>query len=386
MVGFRRSEGDRMRILLRTVLAVVVLGLLAVLAIWARYGGGDPSFPDRTSSPLLPPEALEKVADLDSPPGNIAVSRAGRVFFTFHPEAGPTVKVAELVNGRAVPYPSEEYQSEFDSVLSVRIDGRHRLWALDNANHGSGQPRLLAFDLNSGREVFRLDFPAELAGLGSHLNDFQVDPSGRRIYIADASIFAKTPALIVVDLDRKEARRVLEDHPSVTAEEYVMVVDGREMIVFGIFAIRPGVDSIALDKRGEWLYYAPVTSNRMYRIRRRDLDDEALDGEDLGSRVETFAPKTMSDGLTMDRKGNIYITDPEHSAIVVLGPDRQLRTLLKQPELRWPDGLSFGPNGWVYVTCSSLHHVIGMSPDHVRDHAPYQIYRFRWGRLGVPGQ
>jgi hypothetical protein len=69
----------------------------------------------------------------------------------------------------------------------------------------------------------------------------------------------------------------------------------------------------------------------------------------------------------------------------VLQADGRLRTLLKDPVLRWPDGFSFGPDGWLYVTCSALHHVIFRSADHVRSQAPYQIFRFRPGPTGIPG-
>ena len=108
-------------------------------------------------------------------------------------------------------------------------------------------------------------------------------------------------------------------------------------------------------------------------------------GRDSGRRVEQFALKTMSDGITTDVAGNIYLSDPDDSAIVRLEPDGTLRTLLKDRTLRWPDGFSFGPNGWLYVTCSALHHVIMRSPEHVRAQAPYQIFRFRPGVRGVPG-
>jgi hypothetical protein len=139
------------------------------------------------------------------------------------------------------------------------------------------------------------------------------------------------------------------------------------------------------DRSGEWLYFAAVTAQQMYRVRTRDLDDATLPASELESRVEAFAEKTMSDGLTTDIRGHVYITDPENSAILTLDPDGVLTTVLKTPELRWPDGFSFGPGGWLYVTTSALHHVIGRSEDHVRANAPYQIYRFRPGGRGIPG-
>ena len=374
-----------MRWLLRISMGIVFIAVLLLAVMRIRYGGGGTDFPDLNSIAQMPASSLESVADLEYPPGNVAVSASGRIFFTFHPEAAPPISVAELVDGKPVPYPSMKFQENFQSVLSLRIDRQNRLWTLDNANHGTGQPRLLAFDLRTNEEIFRHDFSSEVAGLGSHLNDFQVGPDGRKIYIADASILAKTPAIVVFDIALRSSRRVLEGEESVTAEPYIPVVDGREMVLFGVFAIRPGVDSIALDKRGRWLYFGAVTSQHMYRIPRRDLDDVTLSQKRLRAKVERFAPKTMSDGITTDLLENLYVSDPEHSAILKLGPDRKIHTLLQDPRIRWPDGFSFGPDGWLYVACSALHHVLGKSAAHVRSQAPYQIYRFRPGVEGIPG-
>jgi len=62
-----------------------------------------------------------------------------------------------------------------------------------------------------------------------------------------------------------------------------------------------------------------------------------------------------------------------------------LRTLVRDERLRWPDGLSFGPDGWLYVTCSALDEVILRSAEEIHASAPYQIFRFRPGANGVPG-
>ena len=123
----------------------------------------------------------------------------------------------------------------------------------------------------------------------------------------------------------------------------------------------------------------------MYRVRSADLRDETLTAGALAAKVETYADKTMSDGISTDDAGNVFLTDPEHSAVVLLRPDRSLQTLLKTDKLRWPDGFSFGPDGWLYVTCSSLHHVIGKPPSEVAANAPYQVFRFRPGTSGIAG-
>jgi len=346
---------------------------------------------DRTTAPALPASALELVGDLDYPPGNIAVSAEGRVFLTLHPSGAPPIKVAELVGGKPVPYPDARFQEatkdrpSFDSPLAVRIDRQNRLWTLDFARYGRGQPRLLAFDLATGKVVHQYDFPSNVAGFLSMLNDFQVDPAGEHVYIAEASPIRQSPALIAYDIKARAARRLLDGHDSVAAGPYTTVTPERAIKILGLIPIRIGVDSITLDTRGEWLYYAPFTGDRMYRVATRDLNDGSLAGEALAAKVENFAPKTISDGLGRDDQGNIYVTDPEHAAVLAIGQDRKLRTIVKDTSCRWPDGLSFGPQGWLYVTCSALQHVMFRTTAHMKAHAPYQIYRFKPGPSGPPG-
>jgi len=373
-----------------SIAAAATILVAALLVLRTLFGGGL-RLEDRSGVPVLPGDALERVADLEYPPGNIAVSAAGRIFFTLHPDADPPAQVLELVDGHGRPYPNRDFQNPassapgFQSVLSLRVDRLGRLWVLDYANYGRGQPRLLAFDLATNRKVHQYDFPAEVAGLGSMLNDFQVDPQGRRIYIAETSPILQRPALVVYDSETRTSRRLLERDVSVRSEDLRIQAPGRDMIAFGFYTLRIPVDSIALDTEGEWLYYGPVTGSWLYRVRTADLNDSSLAPEALSTRVERFAPKTLSDGLSMDREGNIYLSDMEHSAIVRLGRDRLLTTLVKDPRLRWPDGFSFGPDGWLYVTCSALQHVLFVSRDEVWKNAPYQIFRFRPGAEGIPG-
>jgi hypothetical protein len=372
-----------LRFIATTILSIIVLIAVISIATETIYGGGA-DFPDRTTTPTLSGDALEVVANLDYPPGNIAVSNTGRIFFTFHPEGRPSFNLAELVDGKAI-----EIQLNNDiklrSVLSMRIDRQNQLWLLDYADHGSATPQIVAIDLGTMKVVHHYAFSSDIAGLGSHLNDFQVSQDGSTVYIANASILGLNPSIIIYSTQSKTARQVLLDHESVNADFYVPSIEGEKMLIFGVFAIRPGVDSIALDRHEEWLYFAPVTDEHLHRIRISDLNNLSLNHAQLAQKVERFGEKTMSDGITTDNEGNIYLSDIEHSAIVRMSPDTSLETLIKDPKLRWPDGFSFGPKGWLYVTSSALQYVIGKTDTYIAERGPYQIFRVKTDASAAAG-
>ena len=152
----------------------------------------------------------------------------------------------------------------------------------------------------------------------------------------------------------------------------------------GIISLRGGVDGIALGE--EWLYFGALSGPYLYRIRLSDLTNRSAPDSQLAARVERYVQKPLSDGLSIDVEGNVYITDVEHNSIFHVDKERELRTLLRSPQVRWPDALSFGPDGWLYVADSALADVVLQSHDHIRSRGPYKIYRFQPGTAGIPGQ
>ncbi len=368
--------------------ALAVLVLVMAVAIRLRYGGGG-HYPDLTTEPRFPDSALETVVSYEQPIGNLAVSGTGRLFFTVHPESRPSgAKLLEWRNNAAIPFPDESAQDGFfQTPLGVVIDRRSRLWTIDHGNHGFGSVRLMAFDISTGEVVHDHRFSRELAPRGSFLQDLQVDPSGDTVYIADVGFWARRPALVVYDVASGAARRVLERHESVFPQDWIIRTSTRRMVFFGgLAALKPGVDGIAVDPGGEWLYYGAMTHDGLYRIRTADLRDRTLPAAELARRVERFSDKPLNDGLSADLQGRIYITDVEHGAILRVGEGRRLETLIKTPRIRWADALSFGPGGWLYVADSAIPDQVMRSKKHIASQAPYHVYRFQPGTSGVPGQ
>jgi sugar lactone lactonase YvrE len=363
------------------LLVLLVIAVLSAIVLRVRYGGGEP-YPDVSAPPLLDDSQLEEVLSYPEPIGNVAVTRDGRIFFTVHPESRQRGnKLLEWVAGAAVPYPSGTVQPHlFDTVLGLVVDDRDWLWTIDHGNHGLGTARLLAFDLLSGNIVHDYKFRPETAPAGSLLQDLRVTADGTTVFIADASVWRKKPAIIVYDVATRTARRVLESHVSASAQDYVIRTPTRTMsFLWGLVNLKIGVDGIALDTNDEWLYFAAVSHSGLFRVRVSDLTNATLPAQQLENRVERFSDKPLSDGLAAAASGEIFVTDIEHGAVIVVDKEQTLETVIRSPRIRWADGLSFGPDGWLYLADSALPDVILKSRDHIRTKGPYFIFRFNPG-------
>lgn len=358
------------------------------------------------------------------------------LFVDFLQEYNYHIKVAELTSQTTFSaFPSEEYQNHIISCLSVRIDSKNRLWILDYAQHGiRGNPKLIAFKLDETLtnpdhsapnaavpdsqkatphdvKVIEYSFPKAVAGFGSMLNDFVIDPSGAFVYIVDTSIIATTPALLVYSVQHNNSARMLSAHESMFGESLFLNVFGKYLIRFGPFGLKINADSLALDRKGDFLYYGPLTSSKLFRISTshiltymrlcferglRTLPSSMHDN--LPSFVERVnVSKPVTDGLTTDALGNIWFTGVEQGAIYVgtptknpaIDPDAKekdkgvaafstthlhMRKVVESESLlRWPDGFSFGPRG-LYVSASVLH-VPFARLGKVQQFAPYHIMR-----------
>jgi sugar lactone lactonase YvrE len=179
---------------------------------------------------------------------------------------------------------------------------------------------------------------------------------------------------------------VLEGHSSVSAQNWIISTPAKKMTFFGgLAAMKPGIDGIAVTPDGLWLAYGAMSHDTLYRVPTAALLNSSLDDAAIASKVEALGRKPLSDGLSADVEGGVWITDVEHGAVLRMAPDGTLQTWVETPRIRWADALSFGPDGWLYLADSAIPDQVMRSKRHIASQAPYFIFRFRPGVEGVPG-
>jgi sugar lactone lactonase YvrE len=339
------------------------------------------------------PSGLEVVARLDKPPGNPALTPEGRIFLSQHPFGAPPYAVVELLPGGATrPYPTEPWARApgpdgigLRTVIGIESDKNGVLWILDNGQGGGAGAKLVGWDTRGEKPVTTIPLPPPVAAPNSFLQDLVVDPDRGVAVLADMGrgdlVGENMPALVVVDLKTGQGRRVLQNHPSLQPEDVSMVVEGRPITVADKqgkqVEPRLGLNPIALDPKGEWLYFGSMSGRMVWRVRMDDVLDPKLSPEELGKKVKAAGPKVVSDGMSIDSAENLYVTDLGAGAIGVTRPDDNYELLVQDELLRWPDGLSYGPDGYFYVTVNQLHRHGVLNQGNPTVQPPFLLVRFK---------
>jgi sugar lactone lactonase YvrE len=345
---------------------------------------------------------LELVATFDGPmPTGVTVSQKGRIFVNYPRWGDPvTFTVAELKGGKATAYPDAKFAT-YDkarpaetlvSVQSVVVGPADRLWALDTGSIEFGPvipggAKLVGVDLATNKVFKTITFPPEVALKTTYLNDIRFDLRKGKAgvaYITDSSGNGPN-GLIVVDLDSGKSRRRLHNHPSTKADRnFQPIVEGRPLL------IRPkggkpthmtiGADGIAISHDGQHLYYCPLSSRRLYRVRTDALLDEKASEDDVAKAVEDLGDRGFaSDGLESDDRGRIYLSDYEHNAILRRGADGQYETVVHDPCVLWPDTLSLAADRHLYFTANQLHRQKLFHAGLDLRERPYALFRVKVG-------
>lgn len=355
---------------------------LAALLLTGGGGLGTEACADEVAD-----QPFEVVTTLQQAPGNITVTPDGRILVSQHQFYDPTYRVVEvLADGSTRPFPNAEWASApgpdgvgMQAVLGIHSDPVGVVWMLDN---GSKPPRLIGWDTRTGSLGRVIPIPPPASHEGSFLNDFAVDMTNGAFYIADIGDGPKGGAIVVVAAADGSARRLLAGHPLTSAEDVPMVIGGRavrrKMASGEVVEPRIGINPITIDVENAWVYFGAMHGTSLYRVRTADLLDASLDEAELAKRVERFGPKPVSDGISIDNAGDVYVTDVQASGIGVTNADGQYQLLFSDPQkLSWPDSIAAGPDGFMYVAVNKLNLSKQLNAGVNESQPPYYVVRFQ---------
>jgi sugar lactone lactonase YvrE len=366
-------------------IALALLVLIGAGLVWLKlvHGGGQP-YPGVSTAPALPAAALQTVATLEFPPGNVAVSRDGRIFVNHHPFAqsqrfGPTM--FEVVQGQLRPYPDAAWQPRFQGVFGMTVDRQQRLWLIEPAGLDHESTRLIAFDLATNALVFEHRFAK---GVLPFAQDLRITADGHTAILADTGLFKFTrPAIGVFDLRSKALSLRLQTHPSLAPQDWTIRTPfGGHKLGYGLVNFAVGVDGLELSADGQWLIYATMSHERLYRVPLAALLDARVADAELAARIEDLGRKPLSDGITVDAEGRVILTDIENGGLMRREADGRLVTLVKDPKVIWADGVAAAADGSLFFTDSAIPAYIdplARPPALARLAAarPYRVYRVR---------
>lgn len=319
----------------------------------------------------------------------VAVSAAGRVF-TNYPRWSPPYQYALVeVKGlqEAVPFPdvawntwtgSGDKMKHFLCVQAVVMDDQDYMWVVDagysadKTEEDKGQ-KLVKIDLKTNK-VARVYPLATTVGAKSYLNDTRVDTRQQIAYITNSD----EGGIVIVDLKSGAARQVLYKSKVTTANpHYTMHRLGKPLLRDGApFQVHS--DGIALSQDGSILYFKSLTDNDLYQITTADLNDKSLAAEELEARVKWLGKFTTTDGMTIDRQGNLYLGDLEERKIIRIGKDLKSETILPPNEdLAWPDSYQLTADGWLYISCSRIDEQPKFHAGKSQRKGPYKIVKVK---------
>ena len=340
---------------------------IAVLTL-AVLGVGPPLAVAETAAP---PARLTKVASFPHQVTGVTVSETGRTFVNFPRwTEDNAVSVAELKDGQLRPYPDAEWNTwrnarkddvsakdHWVCVQSVVADQRGSLWVIDPAAPAMATvvengPKLVQIDLKTDHVVRTIAFDTSIAPQGSYLNDVRISPDGRTAYLTDSG--AKG-ALVVVDLERGSATRVLDGDPSTQPDKSVTVkVDGKPLRRPDGRGVEFSADGLALSTDGNTLYWQAIKGKNLYSVPTESL----VTGKDVQSTVAVVGENGPADGLLISRHdGLMYVSSPEDGSVKsrdLSSAGNALKTVVRDKRLHWPDTFAEGPDGTIYFTTSHI--------------------------------
>ncbi len=272
--------------------------------------------------------------------------------------------------------PGQPGKDKWVCVQSSIFDDNGDLWILDPSapmlkNIQGGGAKLVKMNKQTGAVEKTYSFMG-LVPDSAYVNDVRIDTKKQVAYLSES----KRGGIIVVDLASGKMRCLLSNHYSVKSDpSYKYIIDGRELMKEGK-PTKFNSDGIALTPDGEWVYYKPLTDDKLYRIKTEYLRDWNLADSAMGSKVEDLGKFCSTDGMIFDKKGNLYFGDPQHYRLLKIDKDLKMTTLLEDQRLIWPDSYAIA-DGYLYFTTSQIQKQPDYNNGVNKRTTPYMVYRIK---------
>lgn len=332
------------------------------------------------------PNALQLMYKDDTYQLKGAAKESNGPLFVSYPRWSETYKfgVVRVDDSDAVAYPNlftnqwapeQDGRNKWVCVQSLFIDDSTHLWIVD-----PGAPMMDQIQGNAAKLV-QLDWYGNVArtynfmgkiGASDYISDVRVDVARQYAYLTEC----KTGSLLVLNLSTGNIRRVLSSHSSTKSDPaYKLMIDGKEFSKNGV-PVKINADALALTPDGNWLYYKPLTDDKLYRIKTEYLRDNAISDADMGSKVEDLGHFVPADGMTFDKAGNLYLGDIAQSRVIKIDSGKRMSTLVQDDKLIWPGSFSIA-DGFLYISNAQIQKQPEYNNGTNLRTTPYTVYRWR---------
>ncbi len=342
--------------------------------------------PSLAQKPIPSPKLTLAISLPGAITNGVAIAPGGRTFLVIPKQKGQSVpQLAEYIHGGLQAYPNQDWNKwspgsdathAFVHANSVRFGPDGTLWVVDFGSPELGKPivkhgpKLVGINITTGKVVETLYFDS-VTHPESALDDVRFH--GDHAYLTDAG----WPGIIVVHAPDGAMYRTLTDTSSVRAQ-HPLRAEGHDLADKAGKPIYFHADQLEVSPDGKTLYYQP-DSGPMSSIETRYLDDPNIPDSERAQHVKPFLHNGTAGGTAIDRAGDLYISDTDHSSVLKATPAGEVTTLVQDPRLVWVDAMWISADGRLWMPAAQMDRTPAFNNNNMTVQYPMQVFTVNIG-------